>query len=197
MSKYRVWHDGIVDKARNRKKLGGYSEIHHIRPRSIGGSDEASNLIALTYREHFLVHWLLTKLHTGGELRKMQLALWAVTMNLGSRDIATWQIKVARRVIDFLEVDPCAEALWRARATEARKTTIEARFKQEMDRRRSKPKLREIDRAKVEAVLAQKTTFTRDEITRLSEAFLKSDEKPRKYRGLHPQMLKKQMASGV
>ena len=36
-----------------------YCEMHHIIPRSEGGSDEPSNIVALTAREHFLAHWLL------------------------------------------------------------------------------------------------------------------------------------------
>jgi hypothetical protein len=36
-----------------------YSEVHHIVPRHMGGSDEISNLIRLTYRQHILAHLLL------------------------------------------------------------------------------------------------------------------------------------------
>ncbi len=38
-------------------------EIHHIIPRCIGGTDEYTNLIALTPEEHLLAHILLTKIH--------------------------------------------------------------------------------------------------------------------------------------
>jgi hypothetical protein len=38
-------------------------EDHHILPRSLGGSDEASNVARLTVREHWLAHRLLHKLH--------------------------------------------------------------------------------------------------------------------------------------
>lgn len=34
-------------------------ETHHIVPRSMGGSDDSSNLIKLSLREHFIAHWLL------------------------------------------------------------------------------------------------------------------------------------------
>lgn len=36
-----------------------YSEIHHIIPRCMGGTDDPSNLIVLSFREHFLAHWML------------------------------------------------------------------------------------------------------------------------------------------
>lgn len=41
-----------------------YSEIHHIIPRCLGGSDDKSNLVVLTAREHFLAHYLLTKIYS-------------------------------------------------------------------------------------------------------------------------------------
>lgn len=47
-----------MEKGQNRV-LKGYREIHHIIPKSEGGLDEDSNLVALTAREHFLAHWLL------------------------------------------------------------------------------------------------------------------------------------------
>lgn len=38
-----------------------YCEKHHIIPKSLGGSDDQSNLIMLTAREHFIAHRLLLK----------------------------------------------------------------------------------------------------------------------------------------
>lgn len=37
-------------------------EKHHIIPRSMGGTDNDDNLVFLTLREHYVVHWLLTKM---------------------------------------------------------------------------------------------------------------------------------------
>lgn len=48
-------------KTLNRKL--DYSEKHHIIPRCLGGSDDKSNLVVLTAREHFLAHYLLTKIY--------------------------------------------------------------------------------------------------------------------------------------
>lgn len=39
----------------------GYSEKHHIVPRSHGGSNKKDNLIALTPRQHFIAHRMLWK----------------------------------------------------------------------------------------------------------------------------------------
>jgi len=43
---------------RGLKREKGY-HIHHILPRCLKGTDEISNLIKLTYREHYLAHCLL------------------------------------------------------------------------------------------------------------------------------------------
>ena len=48
---------------------------HHIIPKSLGGSDDACNLVSLTAREHFVCHLLLTKMLTDGNRHKMVYAL--------------------------------------------------------------------------------------------------------------------------
>ena len=40
-----------------------YYEKHHIIPKSIGGTNDISNLVYLTAREHFIAHWLLFKIY--------------------------------------------------------------------------------------------------------------------------------------
>ena len=46
-------------------------EIHHIVPKSLGGSNSKENLIRLSFREHFLAHYLLWKMTDGKEHLKM------------------------------------------------------------------------------------------------------------------------------
>jgi hypothetical protein len=45
----------------NRKKGETYYETHHIQPESLGGSNDKSNLVLLTAREHYIAHFLLYK----------------------------------------------------------------------------------------------------------------------------------------
>jgi len=70
MNKYKTWYDNIIARACNRV-LEGYKELHHIIPRSLGGGDEIDNLVALTAREHFICHILLTKFTTSQDRNKM------------------------------------------------------------------------------------------------------------------------------
>jgi hypothetical protein len=75
MNKYQIWYQNITDRARSRT-LEGYVERHHVIPRSLGGSDDPGNLVSLTAREHFICHWLLTKIYTGEARHKMINAMY-------------------------------------------------------------------------------------------------------------------------
>ena len=60
-NKYLKCYNNIICNATVRKSIEGYTESHHILPRSMGGSNEKANLVNLTAREHFICHILLTK----------------------------------------------------------------------------------------------------------------------------------------
>jgi len=47
----------------------GYSEKHHVVPRSHGGSNKKDNLVALTPRQHFIAHRMLWKAYGGSMAR--------------------------------------------------------------------------------------------------------------------------------
>lgn len=54
----------FIDSLRN-QVIDGYCEKHHILPRSLGGSDDPSNIIRLTVRQHYIAHWMLWKAYGG------------------------------------------------------------------------------------------------------------------------------------
>ena len=54
----------LIERARNRT-LTCYKEAHHIIPKCLGGSDDDTNLVDLTAREHYIAHILLAKIHGG------------------------------------------------------------------------------------------------------------------------------------
>lgn len=59
-------YSNIISKAKVRNSLKGgdiFLETHHIIPRACGGSNDKSNLVNLTTREHFIAHVLLTKIY--------------------------------------------------------------------------------------------------------------------------------------
>lgn len=81
-NKYKKWYDSIIKKAQNRV-TEEYTELHHILPRSLGGSNDDKNLVSLTIREHFICHILLTKFTSGEDRNKM---LYAVILMKGGND---------------------------------------------------------------------------------------------------------------
>ncbi len=60
-TKYSKWYSDLMAKSKIRT-LTGYTEKHHIIPRSFGGSDDKDNIAVLTAREHYIAHWLLWKM---------------------------------------------------------------------------------------------------------------------------------------
>lgn len=62
---YNKLYNKIIEK-RKIETPTGYTEEHHIIPRSLGGTDDTSNLVKLTAKEHFICHLLLTKMYVKG-----------------------------------------------------------------------------------------------------------------------------------
>ena len=71
----RIYFEFIEDRKYQKFSKDDYVEIHHIVPRSLGGTDSIDNLINLTPRDHFFAHLLLSKMFTGVSSIKMIHAL--------------------------------------------------------------------------------------------------------------------------
>lgn len=65
MNYQRIYDEFIADR-RSKPVPMGYTERHHILPRSLGGSDDPENLIDLTAEDHLFAHMLLAKIYGGG-----------------------------------------------------------------------------------------------------------------------------------
>jgi len=96
-SKYTNIYYSIIRNAKARVKLN-ISEKHHIIPKSLGGSNDESNLVELTPKEHFVCHRLLVKMTSGNNRKKMAYALWSMTRKSSkhSRNLNSRQYEVAR-----------------------------------------------------------------------------------------------------
>lgn len=99
-NKYTHWYYSIINRAKTRL-TSDYTEKHHIIPKSLGGSNESSNLVSLTAREHFVCHMLLTKMVSGKQRQKMIHAWWAMaTLKKDCQDryrLNSFQYESARR----------------------------------------------------------------------------------------------------
>ncbi len=93
-NKYSRWYDALIEKARNRSLEKPY-ERHHVHPKCLGG-DKKSETVNLTYREHFLAHWLLTRFARG--TGRYRVASAFARMCNGRPYFTSWQYVIARKV---------------------------------------------------------------------------------------------------
>lgn len=77
---YEQIYNDLIQYRKCNKLLNGYYEKHHIIPRSLGGSDECSNIVALTGREHYIAHLLLARFEP---CKQTIYALWMMQMSSG------------------------------------------------------------------------------------------------------------------
>lgn len=75
MNYQRIYDEFIKDRRIKELTISGYTEKHHIIPRSHGGDNSKGNLIKLSAQDHYFAHELLAKIHGG----KMSNALWMMT----------------------------------------------------------------------------------------------------------------------
>jgi ribosomal protein S27AE len=102
MDKYTRWYTQITKRAQGRKLEPPY-ERHHIRPRSLRGTDDQSHIAVLTPREHFICHWLLIKMTVGKERYKMLNALRMMRAeNPGQKRYKT---KITARVYEKIKTE--------------------------------------------------------------------------------------------
>ena len=62
MNYFRIYNS-LITRAKSRIEQIDHGEMHHIKPRCMGGGDQKDNLVLLTYREHFIAHLLLVKMY--------------------------------------------------------------------------------------------------------------------------------------
>jgi hypothetical protein len=96
-NKYTKLYYKITSNAKQRI-TDGYTELHHIIPQSMGGSNDKENLVELTAREHFICHWLLIKMTEGEDRSKMLYALNG--MKAENRYQQRYHTKITARVYE-------------------------------------------------------------------------------------------------
>lgn len=92
---YKRAHDNIIQKRLTVGDPIGYSESHHIVPRSFGGDNSKSNLVNLTAREHFIIHRLLAKMYPN-------TGMVHAVYRMACADIGTGRYKVTARTYEEL-----------------------------------------------------------------------------------------------
>jgi hypothetical protein len=95
MNKYEKWYKNITDRGQTRI-TNERTESHHIVPKCLGGTDNKNNLTNVTLREHFICHWLLTKIYYGKERHQLLKALWM--MKAENQNQSRYKTKITSRV---------------------------------------------------------------------------------------------------
>lgn len=85
-NKYYNWYTNIIEN-RLKNPINGYTESHHILPKSLGGSDDVTNLVKLSSKEHFIVHQLLPRFISGRGHYKMIKAAQCMFMKSKYTDV--------------------------------------------------------------------------------------------------------------
>jgi hypothetical protein len=101
-NKYSALYYKITSNAKQRI-TEGYTELHHIIPQSMGGSNDKENLVQLTAREHFICHWLLIKMTEGEDRSKMLYALNG--MKAENRYQERYHTKITARVYEKYRIE--------------------------------------------------------------------------------------------
>ena len=100
-SKYTVWYFSIVEKSKNRI-VSGYTERHHVIPKCLNGTDDSTNIVKLSAREHFVCHWLLTKMVTN---KKEQYQLWnAFSCMLYRENDVQHRYKISSKIFENIKI---------------------------------------------------------------------------------------------
>lgn len=117
---YSKLYNQLIENAKfqGRNKEQDYFEEHHIIPRCIDGGDSLDNLVLLTAREHYVAHWLLTKIH-----RNYKLASAFNNMcqkGIGQkRNFTSKQYEITKKY--FSKYHPCKEPEIRNKISESLK----------------------------------------------------------------------------
>jgi len=91
MRRYENIYNRLMERAKNRVlSTDILIEVHHILPKSMGGSNHLDNLVSLTLKEHFIAHLLLTKVYPNEP--KMIKAFLIMCRKNPSRNANTYKV---------------------------------------------------------------------------------------------------------
>lgn len=140
-NKYTRWYFSIIDKSKSqqrKKSKETYFESHHIIPKSFGGPNIKDNLILLTYKEHFLCHWLLTKMCQRKDYTmKMKKAFFKTVRknHLQERSIASWRYEIAKKQSSAAQTELWKNEEYKEKQKKASSTEEYKRIKSEKSKK--------------------------------------------------------------
>lgn len=103
MNYNEIYHNIINNRIKN--KFEGYTESHHILPRSLGGTDNKDNLVDLSAREHYICHLLLTKIYKKGTNEYFKMVHAYMMMCNARTEIQDRDYKVNSRLYENYKIE--------------------------------------------------------------------------------------------
>lgn len=109
-NKYTRWYFSIINRAKKRNlpiskrqvkkiyKSFGYTEVHHIIPKSLGGGNSENNLIRFLAKEHYICHLLLTKMVTDSSLKQKMITAYIMMTGENSKSARIPQRRLTSRL---------------------------------------------------------------------------------------------------
>lgn len=101
---YEKIYNNLIERKKSLARSlndGNNYDLHHILPRSLGGTDDESNLVLLTYKEHFVAHELLAKIYP---VKSMKAALF-VMIHSASPSHKEFNGKLSARKYEKIKTD--------------------------------------------------------------------------------------------
>ena len=92
---YKKVYDQFIADRMSKPVPNGYTERHHILPRSLGGTDDYTNIIRLLPDEHLFAHILLAKIYGG---KMWAAAAWMVFASNGPVEGRAMSLQYGKRV---------------------------------------------------------------------------------------------------
>ena len=91
MNYENIYNQFISNRKLKESLISGYSEKHHIIPKSVGGDNYKSNIIKLIPEDHFFAHLLLARIYNTGGL---WLAIIMMSTN-GEKYLSDGKLRIA------------------------------------------------------------------------------------------------------
>ena len=109
-NKYSKLYYKITSNAKQRT-TEGYTELHHIIPQSMGGSNGKENLVEITAREHFICHLLLWKMFPKNTQQRQRMA-YAITAMRMNKTGGRYNSKHYNTLKESIAIDLFSSARW-------------------------------------------------------------------------------------
>lgn len=110
---YQITYEKLILSAALFPKQDSYKERHHIVPKCMGGTDDKTNLVQLTARQHFLAHWLLYKIYKTTKLAHAWYSMCRIGDNQDARKQSSHLFEYARkRKSEHMSKDFAGENNW-------------------------------------------------------------------------------------